>query len=272
MPEMAPLSDGLSSSDKISADGENYDVRVPTRPMPPRPMPAAKPPITEDILRTLLDELNRNIATDIRRFREEMNGVSAHLHHTEFNFADHENQIQPLEKQLSTLQWSQMLAQENMAATEDKRHWKKIKIRGLPDTLEPTEFPHLFCRLLNALFSSRQAKAMPLDGWYRIPKPTTSSQGTSRDTIVRFQQSQDRMAFMAAIRNRSPFQFEEHSLTFFSGLSRATLEWRRSLRPLTKELIAHKIPYCWGTPRSLIIPKENCDLKITNTAEIPDTL
>ncbi|CAH2294158.1 Hypothetical predicted protein [Pelobates cultripes] len=52
----------------------------------------------------------------------------------------------------------------------------------------------------------------------------------------------------------------------------ATTEWRGSLRPLTKELIAHKIPYHWGATRSLIIPKENGDLKITNVAEIPDTL
>ncbi|CAH2283261.1 Hypothetical predicted protein [Pelobates cultripes] len=123
--------------------------------------------------------------------------------------------------------------------------------------------------MLTALFPAKQAKAMPLDGWYRIPKPAASTQSTSRDNIIRFQQSQDRLAFMAAIRNRSPLQFEEHSLTYFPDLSRATLDWRRSLRPLTKELIARKIPYRWGAPRSLIIPQEHGDLKLTNAAEIP---
>ncbi|CAH2328079.1 Hypothetical predicted protein [Pelobates cultripes] len=113
---------------------------------------------------------------------------------------------------------------------------------------------------------------MPLDGWYRIPKPNTGTQGTSRDTIVRFQQSRERLAFMAAIRNRSPYQFEEHSLPFFPNLSRATLEWRRSPCPLTKELLAHTIPYRWGTPRSLIIQKDNGDLKVTTTDEIPDAI
>ncbi|CAH2222302.1 Hypothetical predicted protein [Pelobates cultripes] len=102
---------------------------------------------------------------------------------------------------------------------------------------------------------------MPLDRWYRIPKPATSTQSNSRDTIICFQQSQDRLAFMAAIRNRSPLQFEEHSLTFFPDLSRATLDWGR--------LIARKISYRWGAPRSLIIPKEQGNLKLTNAAEIP---
>ncbi|CAH2278037.1 Hypothetical predicted protein [Pelobates cultripes] len=168
-PEMAPMSDGISSSNKISADGEHYYVKVPTRPVPPKPLPAAKSPVMEDTLWSLMDELRWNIATNTGR---------------------------------------------NLMES----------------------------RMLNALFSARQAKAMPLDRWYRIPKPATITQSTSRDTIVRIQQSQDRLAFMAAIRNRSPFQFEEHLLTFFPDLSRATLEWRHSQRPLTKELIAHKIP------------------------------
>ncbi|CAH2277360.1 Hypothetical predicted protein [Pelobates cultripes] len=61
-PEMAPTSDGLSSGDEISADGDDYDTRVPTRPVPPISAPAAKPPVTEDTLQSLLDKLRLNIA------------------------------------------------------------------------------------------------------------------------------------------------------------------------------------------------------------------
>ncbi|CAH2247466.1 Hypothetical predicted protein [Pelobates cultripes] len=94
----------------------------------------------EDMLRSLLDELHRNIATDIGQFREEINGVSARLQHTELNTTDHENRIQTLERQMAALQQEQTQAKENMAVMEDKRRWKNIKIRGLPDTLEPAEF------------------------------------------------------------------------------------------------------------------------------------
>ncbi|CAH2284000.1 Hypothetical predicted protein [Pelobates cultripes] len=185
------MSDGISSSDKISADGEDYYTKVPTRPVPPKPSPAAKPPVTEDILRSLLDELRRNIATDIGQFREEINGVSARRQHTELNSADHENRIQTLERQMAALQRDQTQAKEDLAVMEDRRRWKNIKIRGLPDTLAPAELPHLFRRMLTALFPAKQAKAMPLDGWYRIPKPTASTQSASRNTVIRFQQSQD---------------------------------------------------------------------------------
>ncbi|CAH2312097.1 Hypothetical predicted protein [Pelobates cultripes] len=203
------------------------------------------------MVRGLLDELRHNIAADIGQFREEIRQG----YNTELNTADHETRIKSLENQLLTLQHTQTQAQDRLESLEDKRHLKNIKIRCLPDNLEPTEFPHLFRRLLTVLFSAKRAKLMPLDGWYKIPKPATGTQRASRDIKVRFQQSQDRLVFMAATRNRSPFNFEEHSLTFFPDLTRATLEWRRSLRPLTTELLAHKMPW------SLIIPRDSGDLK-----------
>ncbi|CAH2303366.1 Hypothetical predicted protein, partial [Pelobates cultripes] len=55
-----------------------------------------------------------------------------------------------------------------------------------------------------------------------IPKPASSNPGTSRDIIVRFQQTQDRLAFVAAIRSKSPLRLEEHTLAFYPDLSRAT--------------------------------------------------
>ncbi|CAH2273325.1 Hypothetical predicted protein [Pelobates cultripes] len=98
------MSDGLSSSYKILADREDYYAKVPTRPEPPKPSPAAKPPVTEDTLQSLLNELRRNIATDIGQLRKEINGVSALLQLTELNSADHENCIQVLERPITALQ------------------------------------------------------------------------------------------------------------------------------------------------------------------------
>ncbi|CAH2324360.1 Hypothetical predicted protein, partial [Pelobates cultripes] len=48
-------------------------------------------------------------------------------------------------------------------ALENKRRWKNINVRGLPDTMEVAEFSHYFRRLLSMLFSAKQAKAMTLD-------------------------------------------------------------------------------------------------------------
>ncbi|CAH2285070.1 Hypothetical predicted protein [Pelobates cultripes] len=160
-----------------------------------------------------------------------------------------------------------------MAAAEYRRRWKNIKIRGLPDTVTTAEIPHLIRRLLTQLFSAKQAKLMQLDSCYRLPAPPASARGGHRDVIIRFRNGPDKQAFMSATRNKSPYSFEEHQLTFYPDLSRATLDWRRSLRPLMAVLTQFKVLYRWGTPRSLLIPQESGTLKVLESAEdIPNTL
>ncbi|CAH2272817.1 Hypothetical predicted protein [Pelobates cultripes] len=107
---------------------------------------------------------------------------------------------------MQALQHSQVQTQEHMASMEEMRRWKNIKMRGLPETMEAV--PYFFRRLLTYLFSVKQAKGMPLHGWYRIPKMASSTPETRRDVIVRFQQNLDRLLFMAVIRSKSPLRFE----------------------------------------------------------------
>ncbi|CAH2291907.1 Hypothetical predicted protein [Pelobates cultripes] len=126
--------------------------------------------------------------------------------------------------------------------------------------------------LLTKLFSAKQAKAMTLAGWHRITGPATGIQRPTRDIILRFQQGQDRTAFMAAVRHITPLRFEDHDLTFYPDLSKATMEWRRSLRPLTQALAASKTPYKWGSPRCLLITRETGIVKVREASEIPSIL
>ncbi|CAH2284610.1 Hypothetical predicted protein [Pelobates cultripes] len=111
-----------------------------------------------------------------------------------------------------------------------------------------------------------------LDGCFRLPAPTSRSTEVNRDVIVRFQNGPDRQAFLMSLWNKSPYDFEGHTLTFYPDLSRATLEWRRSLKPLTTELVRHNIPYKWSSPKCLLIPRDSGNLKIQEATEIKSTL
>ncbi|CAH2221196.1 Hypothetical predicted protein [Pelobates cultripes] len=81
-----------------------------------------------------------------------------------------------------------------------------------------------------------------------------------RDAIVRFQNGPDRQTLLMALQNKTPYDFEGHKLMFYPNLSRATLEWRRSL-------IWHNIPYKWSTPKYLLIPRDSGNLKIQEATE-----
>ncbi|CAH2307269.1 Hypothetical predicted protein [Pelobates cultripes] len=62
-----------------------------------KPKAQNNPPVTEDRLKALLDDLRRHIAADINSFKEEINGVSVKLHDTEISTAAHEARINSLE-------------------------------------------------------------------------------------------------------------------------------------------------------------------------------
>ncbi|CAH2221683.1 Hypothetical predicted protein [Pelobates cultripes] len=265
---MAPLEDGPSCSSSKTSLSDLRELETLTR-----SKQADKPsdrksgePVTED---TLLDELRRNIITDISAFREEISGVSARQHDTEVTTAGHETRLTTLEQELSTLRCEQAKTQHHMATMEDWRRWKNVKDRGLPDTSAMAEIPQPIPRLLTQLFSAKQAKLLTLDGSYRLPAPPASVTGAHRDVIIRFQNGPDKQVFMTATCNKSSYTFEDHQLTFYPDLSR---DWRRSLRTLTVVLTKYKVPHRWGAPRSLLIPHESETLKVLEDTEIPNTL
>ncbi|CAH2321333.1 Hypothetical predicted protein, partial [Pelobates cultripes] len=91
---------------------------------------AGGPPVTEGALKSLLDDLRRNIVANIAVFREEINEVLIHLHDTELTTAAHDTQITKLESELSALKHEQAQIHNHMATMEDRRQWKNVKVQG----------------------------------------------------------------------------------------------------------------------------------------------
>ncbi|CAH2306761.1 Hypothetical predicted protein [Pelobates cultripes] len=272
-PVMAPLSDGLSYSssetslpdlEELATIAGKQKADIPTK-------RSEGSLVMEGTLKALLDNLRRNLAADINSFKEEISGVSRHLNDTEISLAAHESCLNTMEQEIRELRHEQAQTQNRMAMMEDRR-WKDVKIRGIPAQISAAEIPHFMRRLLTHLFSAKQAKMMALDGCFRLPAPTSRSTEVNGDVIVRFQNGPDRQVLLMALRNKSPYDFEGHKLTVYPDLSRATLEWRRSIKPLTTELVWYNIPYKWSSPKCLLIPRESGNLKIQEAAEINNTL
>ncbi|CAH2221562.1 Hypothetical predicted protein [Pelobates cultripes] len=79
-PVMAPLSDAPSRSSSEDSPS-NLEMMVETQ-RAGKPKAQNNPPVTEDRLKALLDDLRRHIAADINSFKEEIHGVSVRLHDT----------------------------------------------------------------------------------------------------------------------------------------------------------------------------------------------
>ncbi|CAH2252274.1 Hypothetical predicted protein, partial [Pelobates cultripes] len=84
-PVMAPASDGpsYSSSEASLTDQRELETLARGKQTGRPTTTGSETPVTETTLKALLDELCRNIATDISAFRDKINGVSACLHNAE---------------------------------------------------------------------------------------------------------------------------------------------------------------------------------------------
>ncbi|CAH2251117.1 Hypothetical predicted protein [Pelobates cultripes] len=113
---------------------------------------------------------------------------------------------------------------------------------------------------------------MAMYGWFRLPAPPSCSTEVNKDVNVRFQNGPYRQGFLNVLRNKSPYHFEGHTLMFYLDQSRATLNWRRSLRPLAAELIRNNVPYKWDNPKCLLLPRDTENLKVQEILDITNTL
>ncbi|CAH2223648.1 Hypothetical predicted protein, partial [Pelobates cultripes] len=211
-PVMVPLSDepSYTSIETSLTDLRELEGKTRGKKADRPPEPATGSLVTEDTLKSLLDELRHNIAADISVFKEEPRRVSVCLHDTEVATAAHESQLTDLEQELSLLRRDQAQLYYHMAAIEDRRRWKNVKVCGLPNNIATAEIPHLIRKLFTDLFSVKQAKLMTLDGCYGLPAPPAGSTGVNRDVIIRFQNGPDKHAFMTAIHSKSPYSYEDH--------------------------------------------------------------
>ncbi|CAH2247702.1 Hypothetical predicted protein [Pelobates cultripes] len=120
-----------------------------------KPKAQGSPPVTEDRLKALLDDLRRHIAAEINSFKEEIHGVSVRLHDTEISTAAHEAHINSLETELTKTKNDLTQTQHQVAAMEDRRRWNNVKIKGLSESVTMAEIPHLIRRLLSSLFAPK---------------------------------------------------------------------------------------------------------------------
>ncbi|CAH2307208.1 Hypothetical predicted protein [Pelobates cultripes] len=146
---------------------------------------------------------------------------------------------------------------------EERNRCTKLKLRGIPDSINITELPHYLCRLTNMLLPHSQAKKILFDGFFRIKKPRQAPTTASQDVIIRCQSLTDKNRIIAAGRGKTPMTFESSQISY-QNLTCNTLLWRRSMGPVTHQLHQAGIDYRWTIPRALTVNKEGTILRLSS--------
>lgn len=71
---------------------------------------------------------------------------------------------------------------------------------------------------------------------HRIRKPPKVAADVPRDVIARFHKYQDKENIRTYMKSNQPAKYGDTTLQIFPDLSAETLSWRRTLKPLLKQL------------------------------------
>ncbi|CAH2275951.1 Hypothetical predicted protein [Pelobates cultripes] len=211
-------------------------------------------PLTTQQLKLMLSELTdtiqRNMATqiqtltaDLRKEIIEVGQRTAQIEKRMDDFAEAPNGLADKLQELDTVLHDHAV---KMADMEDRSRRNNLRIRGIPESVLN---PALNTYLLDFFQPEIHPDQLIIDRAHRLRRPKHLPNSTARDVIVRvhFYHAKERLV-RASRTPGMPDPYQD-----FTGLSAATLQFRKSLTPLTTTLQAKGIIYRWGYPAKLLI-------------------
>ncbi|CAH2293807.1 Hypothetical predicted protein [Pelobates cultripes] len=192
-------------------------------------------------------------AADIALVWKDLGVITARLQSLEDSGDNVQCQQDAPQSELDALKLTNLLMEGRIAALEDSKRQRNLKIRSVFEEVTESETPHYLRRLLSSILTPAKAKAISLDTYFRLPKPAKAPDGVPRDLLISFQSLRSKQLVQAAVRDTPSYHFEGANLTFFNDLTRSTMVWRQSLHPVTQHLRNHKVAYRWGPGRKLTV-------------------
>lgn len=143
--------------------------------------------------------------------------------------------------------------QAKIADLEDRSRRNNLKLRGVPEDVQPNQLPHFAKNLFLAVLPSLSSADLTIDRIHRVPKPSFLPAETPRDVLMRIHFFQVKESILSAFRQRNDLPPQAANLQVLPDLSQFTLQRRRNLSSITKALRNHKIIYRWKYPAKLEI-------------------
>ncbi|CAH2315302.1 Hypothetical predicted protein [Pelobates cultripes] len=88
---------------------------------------------------------------------------------------------------MGKLKQANLLMEGRIAAFQDSKRQRNLKIWSVPEDITDTEVPHYIRRLLRSVLSSFKAKAISMESYFWIPKPAKAPDWVPRDLLICFQ-------------------------------------------------------------------------------------
>ncbi|CAH2312841.1 Hypothetical predicted protein [Pelobates cultripes] len=142
-------------------------------------------PATKKDIGLLLQEIKQMFDVDLNLMHTETQAVTAQVQASEEDILDLRQEVKSMGDTLKHLQLAITVLQNTLDAMEDRSRRTHIKIRGIPDTVGPSELTLYLRRLTATILPHTHAKKLEFDSHFCINKANCGKGKWSTDGCCR---------------------------------------------------------------------------------------
>lgn len=191
----------------------------------------------KDTLAAAIADLKLNLQTLCMRMddlEETTTRHDAQIHQTLNTTSSHTIQLREMQRHLEDLD------------NRGRRH--NLRVRGIPESIEPTQLPQTTSALFNDLLGRPPAVNIDFERIHRALRPRGRDTDPPRDVVCCFVSFRLKEDILRKARERREILLQGSEIKIFQDLSPITLQKRRDLRPLLDLLRTKDITYRWKFP------------------------
>ena len=219
--------------------------------------PTSNQPVMDTVLRDMLVTLRSSLQADMmncmHRVSGELREVEGRVEHIESKMGEYASTINNLVDASEVQEESSEWIKNKLADLEDRFRRNNMKIRGIPESVQPLDLRSYAIDLFSSLLPDLTNVDLTIDRIHRLPKPAFLPAAIPRDVILHMTFFHVKEQLMQAMRRNEKIPSRFQNLQLYPDLSQHTLQKRRNLGTITKALRNHDISYKWGFPTKLII-------------------
>lgn len=228
-------------------------------------------PITQNILKEMLSSLQINICDNMGQIMEnihkDIENLCSRTSHIENKMEEiisaHNDLSDAYDNANSEIKW----LKEKITDLEDRSRRNNVKIRGIPEEVDPSNLEKYIQQLLKSILPTHDSTLLILDRAHRIPKSKSAPPNAPRDVLTRIHFYHIKDQLLQENRRRKTLPEPYHNILIFPDLSASTLQARKELSNITSTLRKNEIRYKWGFPTKIIIKKDDTTYIIRNQEE-----
>lgn len=155
---------------------------------------------------------------------------------------------------------------------ENRNRRSNIGIRGLKEDVGSKELIITLQKIFQEITQDMDDKDLLIDRAHRVAGMKRLDPSKPRDVICKMHYAHIKDRITLAVRQKKEIQHEGEPRLFFQDLSKFTLNRRRALKPLVKQLRRNNLQYRWKFPFQLQVQKEGLIATFSNLEDLPQFL